>query len=57
MAALPSDLQGDIYKSLGAAFIGFAVACCLYGTLLSQIFDYYLRCHQDKPLYKILVSV
>lgn len=54
---LPSDSEIAIYKSLGAAFIGFAVSCCLYGILLSQIFAYYMRYQQDKLLYKYLVSV
>lgn len=57
MSALPSDFQAAIYKTLGAVFIGCAVACCLYGILLSQIFGYFLRYTQDKPLYKYLVSV
>ncbi|KAF8348218.1 hypothetical protein F5887DRAFT_952686 [Amanita rubescens] len=57
MSALPSDLETAVYQSLGAAFIGFAVTCCLYGALLRQILAYYLRFQQDKPLYKCLVAI
>lgn len=56
MSALSSDFQAAIYKTLGAVFVGFSVACCLYGILLSQIFGYYSRYTQDKPFYKYLVS-
>lgn len=57
MSAPSNDFQAAVYKTLGAVFVGFSVACCLYGVLLSQIFGYYLQYTQDKLFYKYLVSV
>ncbi|KAK2463367.1 hypothetical protein APHAL10511_004593 [Amanita phalloides] len=44
-----------IYKTIGAAFIGFGLACCLYGIVLGQIFGYFGRYPLDRPFYKFLV--
>ncbi|KAK0187650.1 hypothetical protein F5146DRAFT_1141111 [Armillaria mellea] len=53
MASLPKDL--NINSTLGAVLIGFAVACCVYGILVTQIFSYFLRYPFDRPVYKGLV--
>lgn len=53
MASLPKDL--NINNTLGAVLIGFAVACCVYGILVTQIFSYFLRYPFDRPVYKGLV--
>ncbi|PBK59756.1 hypothetical protein ARMSODRAFT_966707 [Armillaria solidipes] len=53
MASLPRDL--NINNTLGAVLIGFAVACCVYGILVTQIFRYFSRYPFDRPVYKGLV--
>ncbi|KAF8192166.1 hypothetical protein BJ912DRAFT_278643 [Pholiota molesta] len=44
-----------IDNTLGAVFIGFAIACMVYGLLLSQIFHYFRNYPGDKLLYKFIV--
>ncbi|PPQ72256.1 hypothetical protein CVT26_006983 [Gymnopilus dilepis] len=44
-----------IDNTLGACFIGFAVACGLYGIVASQTFSYFRNYPGDKNLYKALV--
>ncbi|KAK0202186.1 hypothetical protein DFS33DRAFT_1059382 [Desarmillaria ectypa] len=53
MASLPKDL--NINSTLGAVLIGFAVACCVYGILVTQVFRYFSRYPYDRPVYKGLV--
>ncbi|KAK0487851.1 hypothetical protein IW261DRAFT_1558893 [Armillaria novae-zelandiae] len=53
MASLPKDL--NINNTLGAVLIGFAIACCVYGILVTQIFSYFSRYPFDRPVYKGLV--
>ncbi|KAL5482792.1 hypothetical protein ACEPAI_9387 [Sanghuangporus weigelae] len=43
--------------TLGAAFIGFAVATLFYGILMVQMYSYFQRYTLDRPLYKLLVAV
>ncbi|KAL5501432.1 hypothetical protein ACEPAH_8692 [Sanghuangporus vaninii] len=43
--------------TLGAAFIGFAVATVFYGILMVQMYSYFQRYTLDRPLYKLLVAV
>ncbi|GLB38741.1 hypothetical protein LshimejAT787_0506060 [Lyophyllum shimeji] len=50
-----SALQSSIDRTLGAVFIGFAVACCVYGVLLAQGFAYFSRYPQDRPHLKLTV--
>lgn len=45
-----------IDNTLGAVFIGFAIACAVYGMLLSQIFHYFRNYPGDKLVYKSIVS-
>lgn len=52
MAAPGLSIDG----TLGAVFIGFAVACFIYGILVTQIFSYFWRYPLDRPVYKVLVS-
>ncbi|KAI5123448.1 hypothetical protein M0805_008820 [Coniferiporia weirii] len=42
-------------NTLGAAFVGFAVACLLLGVLSTQVYSYFVRYTYDRPLYKALV--
>lgn len=44
-----------IENTLGAASIGFNVACCLFGVLTTQVFIYFKRYCLDRPIYKFLV--
>ncbi|PFH51226.1 hypothetical protein AMATHDRAFT_191716 [Amanita thiersii Skay4041] len=55
--ALPSINGMTIHSTLGALFVGYAVACCIYGILLTQIFGYFRRYPLDKPMYKIVVVI
>ncbi|RDB14778.1 hypothetical protein Hypma_016442 [Hypsizygus marmoreus] len=45
----------SIDSTLGAVFVGFAVACCVYGILVTQVFSYFWRYPQDRPHFKVLV--
>ncbi|KAF8830337.1 hypothetical protein HHX47_DHR2000499 [Lentinula edodes] len=44
-----------IDNTLGALFVGFAMACCIYGILLSQIYTYLANYPLDRPVYKFIV--
>nr|GAT51252.1 predicted protein [Mycena chlorophos] len=44
-------------NTLGVTIIGFAVACVLYGVLLSQASIYFRRFSMDSLVYRILVGV
>ncbi|KAF9472515.1 hypothetical protein BDN70DRAFT_925653 [Pholiota conissans] len=44
-----------IDNTLGAVFIGFAVACAVYGILVSQVFHYFRNYPGDKSSFKYLV--
>ncbi|KAJ4486822.1 hypothetical protein C8R41DRAFT_868221 [Lentinula lateritia] len=44
-----------IDNTLGALFVGFAMACCIYGILLSQIYTYLGNYPLDRPVYKFIV--
>jgi len=44
-------------STLGAIFVGFAVACCVYGILLTQIFSYFWRYPLDKLHFKAFVII
>ncbi len=44
-----------IDNTLGAVFIGFAIACTVYGMLISQAISYFRNYPGDKPIFKILV--
>ncbi|KAF8886199.1 hypothetical protein BD779DRAFT_1531450 [Infundibulicybe gibba] len=46
-----------IDSTLGAVFIGFAVACCVYGVLVTQIFSYFRQYPLDKPFTKATVVI
>ncbi|KAK1231044.1 hypothetical protein PQX77_005851 [Marasmius sp. AFHP31] len=52
-AVLPVDVTID--NTLGAVLVGFAVACCIYGILFSQIFSYFVNYPSDRTVYKFLV--
>ncbi|KAF8194063.1 hypothetical protein K438DRAFT_1969353 [Mycena galopus ATCC 62051] len=41
--------------TLGAAFVGFAFSCAVFGVITSQIFSYFQRYPGDKILYKFMV--
>lgn len=42
-------------ETIGAAFIGFAVACVLFGVLSLQIYEYFQRYTYDRVVYKFFV--
>ncbi|KAJ6536208.1 hypothetical protein B0H19DRAFT_1317831 [Mycena capillaripes] len=42
-------------NTLGAAVVGFAVSCVVFGILLTQAWTYFSRYNSDAALYKILV--
>ncbi|KAJ3844055.1 hypothetical protein F5878DRAFT_637615 [Lentinula raphanica] len=42
-------------NTLGALFVGFTVACCIYGILLCQIYTYLTHYPMDRPVYKFIV--
>ncbi|KAJ3751410.1 hypothetical protein DFH05DRAFT_1387366 [Lentinula detonsa] len=44
-----------IDNTLGALFVGFTVACCVYGILLSQIYTYLTHYPMDRSIYKLIV--
>ncbi|KAG7086323.1 hypothetical protein E1B28_002286 [Marasmius oreades] len=52
-AGLPVDTTVD--NTLGAVLVGFAVACTIYGILLSQVFSYFSSYPLDRWVYKFLV--
>ncbi|KAJ4467247.1 hypothetical protein J3R30DRAFT_3849561 [Lentinula aciculospora] len=53
VATVSPDITID--NTLGALFVGFAVACCVYGILLSQIYTYLAHYPMDRPIYKFIV--
>ncbi|KAF9020835.1 hypothetical protein BDZ89DRAFT_1071947 [Hymenopellis radicata] len=53
LLALPPDVTID--NTLGAVLVGFAVACCVYGILITQVFSYFSRYPLDRLVYKFLV--
>ncbi|KAK7040658.1 hypothetical protein VNI00_009564 [Paramarasmius palmivorus] len=44
-------------STLGAAFIGFAVSCFVFGVLTTQCLTYFRLFPRDRVIYKALVSV
>ncbi|KJA16957.1 hypothetical protein HYPSUDRAFT_46878 [Hypholoma sublateritium FD-334 SS-4] len=46
-----------IDNTLGAVFIGFAIACTVFGMLISQAISYFRNYPGDKSIFKILVVV
>jgi len=52
---LANEFQDIVNRTLGAMFIGFSVACCIYGILISQAFGYFRQYPMDKLIYKVLV--
>jgi len=50
-----STMSDSLFDTLGAASIGFNLACCLFGVLTTQVFIYFKRFSFDKPVYKLLV--
>lgn len=57
MDSLQGGVQALIGPTLGAVFIGFAVACVVYGILMTQVFHYFRGYPLDRSLFKISVSV
>ena len=52
----PSSIMGYFDETIGAAFIGFAVSCVLFGILSTQVYDYFQRFTLDRTVYKFFVS-
>ncbi|ESK86176.1 hypothetical protein Moror_10970 [Moniliophthora roreri MCA 2997] len=55
MSSSPSSVAVTIDNTLGAVLVGFAVACCVYGILVTQVFTYYSNYPSDRAVYKFLV--
>lgn len=53
MAPVPITID----NTLGAVLVGFAVSCCVYGILITQIYVYFSRYPEDRLVYKFLVSL
>ncbi|KAH6912971.1 hypothetical protein BKA70DRAFT_781682 [Coprinopsis sp. MPI-PUGE-AT-0042] len=51
MALIPS-----VHETLGAAFIGFSLACGTFGVMSAQVFSYYRTFPHDRAAYKWLVA-
>ncbi|KAJ6542184.1 hypothetical protein DFH09DRAFT_1174245 [Mycena vulgaris] len=47
----------SVDDTLGAALIGFAFSCVVFGVNTNQVFTYFLRYPEDKLAYKFLVSL
>lgn len=54
---LAGDVQGLLGRTLGSVYIGFAVACVVYGILVTQVFHYFRGYPLDKSIFKVTVSV
>jgi len=50
-----SPIGLTIDSTLGALTVGFAIACCVYGVLATQVFSYFSRYPQDRPHFKLTV--
>ncbi|KAJ6458348.1 hypothetical protein C8R47DRAFT_150729 [Mycena vitilis] len=44
-------------NTLGAAVVGFAASCVVFGIVLTQAWTYFSRYNSDTPVYKVLVVV
>ncbi|PFH51227.1 hypothetical protein AMATHDRAFT_59512 [Amanita thiersii Skay4041] len=44
------------HSTLGAMFVGFCVACVIFGVLSIQVFTYFRRFPSDRSVYKVLVA-
>ncbi|KAJ7895323.1 hypothetical protein B0H13DRAFT_2524120 [Mycena leptocephala] len=51
----PPNLPFTLDNTLGAAVIGFAASCVVFGILLTQVWTYFSRYNSDSALYKTLV--
>ncbi|TFK27562.1 hypothetical protein FA15DRAFT_754145 [Coprinopsis marcescibilis] len=45
------------HSTLGAVFVGFAVACIIFGVVLTQTFFYFQNYPGDRTLFKVLVVI
>ncbi|KAH6912969.1 hypothetical protein BKA70DRAFT_1531675 [Coprinopsis sp. MPI-PUGE-AT-0042] len=43
------------HSTLGSVFVGFSVACTVFGIVLTQIFFYFRNYPGDRPIFKITV--
>ncbi|KAJ6522997.1 hypothetical protein B0H19DRAFT_1277083 [Mycena capillaripes] len=50
---MPSILTVD--ATLGAAFIGFAFSCVVFGVITNQVYTYFQRYPEDEIMYKSIV--
>ncbi|KAJ7927650.1 hypothetical protein B0H13DRAFT_1027742 [Mycena leptocephala] len=54
---LPPHSSFTLDNTLGAAVIGFAASCVVFGILLTQVWTYFGRYSSDSAVYRILVVV
>ncbi|KXN83367.1 hypothetical protein AN958_01504 [Leucoagaricus sp. SymC.cos] len=46
-----------VSHTLGAVFVGFVVACVVYGILITQVFRYFRGYPLDKTIFKVTVAI
>ncbi|KAJ7185896.1 hypothetical protein C8R46DRAFT_1061995 [Mycena filopes] len=51
----PPQALFTLDNTLGAVVVGFAVSCCVFGILLTQVFTYFSRYNSDSRGWKMLV--
>ncbi|TFK68032.1 hypothetical protein BDN72DRAFT_898468 [Pluteus cervinus] len=49
-------LNSAVEETLGAAFVGFALSCVVFGVLTMLTYSYFQHYYSDRPFYKILVA-
>jgi hypothetical protein len=52
-----SGQQLSAHSTLGSVFVGFAVACTVFGIVLTQIFFYFRNYPGDRLIFKITVRI
>ncbi|KAJ7023499.1 hypothetical protein C8F04DRAFT_1134105 [Mycena alexandri] len=52
----PPQALFTVDNTLGALVVGFAVACVIFGMLLTQVWTYFSRYNSDSTVYKLLVG-
>jgi len=55
MVTLAAQSPG-IENTLGAAFVGFAFSCVVYGIMTVQVYTYFRRYPNDRRIYKFLAA-
>lgn len=56
LATLAPAAMSLVDQTLGAVLVGFALSCCVYGVLCTQMFTYFRNYPGDKRHFKITVG-